>query len=126
MQRGLFAGAGGPAGSGGAAYQAAAEAWPRAATSPSSRAASTASRAWLDPDEFRTTWVGNKAVYRTRMAVADGGELVVLAPGVTRFGEDPLIDAPDPPSRLPRHTGHARRAAPPTRSSPTTWARRPT
>ena len=48
--------------------------------------------AWLDPAELRTTWVGNKAVYRTRMAVNDGGELLVLAPGVTRFGEDPLLD----------------------------------
>ena len=47
---------------------------------------------WLDPDELTTTWVANKAVYRTRMALADGGELVVLAPGVSRFGEDPTID----------------------------------
>jgi len=48
--------------------------------------------AYLDPEEFKTTWVGNKAIYRTRMAVADGGELVVLAPGVRQFGEDPEID----------------------------------
>ena len=48
---------------------------------------------YLDPDEFRTTWVGNKAVYRTRMAMADGGELLILAPGVRAFGEDPQIDA---------------------------------
>jgi len=48
---------------------------------------------YLDPDEFKSTWLGNKAVYRTRMAMADGGELLVLAPGVTRFGEDPQIDA---------------------------------
>lgn len=48
---------------------------------------------YLDPDEFRSTWVGNKAIYRTRMAIADGGELIVLAPGVERFGEDPEIDA---------------------------------
>ena len=34
----------------------------------------------------------NKAVYRTRMAIADGGELIVLAPGVDHFGEDPAID----------------------------------
>jgi len=47
---------------------------------------------WLDPSEFRSTWLGNKAIYRTRMAMADGGELVVLAPGVRRFGEDPAID----------------------------------
>ena len=48
---------------------------------------------WLDPGEYRSTWLGNKAVYRTRMAIADGGELVILAPGVERFGEDPAIDA---------------------------------
>ena len=47
----------------------------------------------LDEHEFKTTWVGNKAVYRTRMAIADGGELVILAPGVERFGEDMGIDA---------------------------------
>lgn len=48
---------------------------------------------YLDPDEFKSTWLGNKAVYRTRMAMADGGELVILAPGVERFGEDPEVDA---------------------------------
>ena len=47
---------------------------------------------YLDPGEYRSTWIGNKAVYRTRMAIADGGELVVLAPGVRRFGEDDGID----------------------------------
>ncbi len=47
---------------------------------------------FLDPQEFRSTWLGNKSVYRTRMAMADGGELVVLAPGVHEFGEDPTID----------------------------------
>ncbi len=46
----------------------------------------------LDPDEFKSTWLGNKAVYRTRMAMADGGELVILAPGLKRFGEDATID----------------------------------
>ncbi|MBQ6373938.1 MAG: DUF2088 domain-containing protein [Clostridia bacterium] len=48
--------------------------------------------AYLDGSEFKTTWVGNKSVYRTRMAIADGGELVVLAPGVETFGEDPDND----------------------------------
>jgi nickel-dependent lactate racemase len=48
---------------------------------------------FLDPQEFKSTWLGNKAVYRTRMAIADAGELVVLAPGVGQFGEDPAIDA---------------------------------
>ena len=43
---------------------------------------------YLDPREFKSTWLGNKAVYRTRLAMADGGELTVLAPGVERFGED--------------------------------------
>jgi nickel-dependent lactate racemase len=47
---------------------------------------------WLDPEEFQSTWLGNKAIYRTRMAVADGGELIVLAPGVSTFGEDAEID----------------------------------
>ena len=47
---------------------------------------------YLDPGEFKSTWLGNKAVYRTRMAMADGGELIVLAPGVTKFGEDPQVD----------------------------------
>jgi len=47
---------------------------------------------YLDPSEFHSTWLGNKAVYRTRMAMADGGELLVLAPGVERFGEDDQVD----------------------------------
>jgi nickel-dependent lactate racemase len=48
--------------------------------------------AYLDPEEFHSTWLGNKAVYRTRMLIADGGELIVLAPGVHTFGEDKQID----------------------------------
>lgn len=47
---------------------------------------------WLDPSKYSSTWLGNKAIYRTRMAVADGGEVVVLAPGVRTFGEDRRID----------------------------------
>lgn len=47
---------------------------------------------YLDPEEFSSTWLGNKSVYRTRMAIATGGELVVLAPGVGTFGEDAEID----------------------------------
>jgi nickel-dependent lactate racemase len=47
---------------------------------------------YLDPSEFHSTWIGNKAVYRTRMALADGAELIILAPGVREFGEDPGID----------------------------------
>lgn len=47
---------------------------------------------YLDPYELKTTWVGNKGVYRTRMAVADGGELIILAPGVKAFGENEEMD----------------------------------
>jgi nickel-dependent lactate racemase len=47
---------------------------------------------YLDPHEFHSTWLGNKAIYRTRMALADGAELVVLGPGVKEFGEDKTID----------------------------------
>ncbi len=47
---------------------------------------------YLDPEEFKSTWLGNKSVYRTRMAIADKGELVVLAPGLKEFGEDRQID----------------------------------
>lgn len=47
---------------------------------------------WLDASEFKSTWLGNKAIYRTRMAIADGGELIVLGPGVRTFGEDATID----------------------------------
>ena len=47
---------------------------------------------WLDPTEFKSTWLGNKSVYRTRMAIADGGELIVLAPALIEFGEDKEID----------------------------------
>ena len=57
----------------------------------------------LDGGEFKTTWLGNKSIYRTRMAIADGGQLIVLAPGVTRFGEDEDID------RLIRKYGYAGR-----------------
>ncbi len=47
---------------------------------------------WLDPTEFKSTWLGNKSVYRTRMALADDGELIVLAPALKEFGEDKEID----------------------------------
>jgi len=48
---------------------------------------------YLEPGEFRTTWLGNKAIYRTRMAMADKGELLIIAPGLERFGEDLSLDA---------------------------------
>jgi nickel-dependent lactate racemase len=47
---------------------------------------------WLDPAEFKSTWLGNKSIYRTRMAMADDGELIVLAPALKEFGEDKQID----------------------------------
>ncbi len=47
---------------------------------------------YLDPHEYKSTWLGNKSIYRTRMAMADEGELIVLAPGLKEFGEDPEID----------------------------------
>jgi nickel-dependent lactate racemase len=60
---------------------------------------------YLDPGEFKSTWLGNKSIYRTRMAMADGGELIILAPGLERFGEDKTID------RLIRKYGYAGTAA---------------
>jgi carbohydrate kinase (thermoresistant glucokinase family) len=60
---------------------------------------------WLNAHEYRSTWLGNKAVYRTRRALATGAELIVLAPGVERFGEDPEID------RLIRRHGYIGRDA---------------
>ncbi|MDD6308006.1 MAG: lactate racemase domain-containing protein [Clostridia bacterium] len=57
----------------------------------------------LDPREFKSTWLGNKAIYRTRMAIADGGALIVLAPGVRKFGED------DENDRLIRKYGYVGR-----------------
>jgi len=47
---------------------------------------------YLEPQEFKSTWLGNKSIYRTRMAIDDGGELIVLAPGLKEFGEDAEID----------------------------------
>ena len=90
--RGVFAGEGGTRSSGGAAVRAA------AALSAAVNIETVATPfqrcvAYLDPDEYRSTWLANKAIYRTRLAMADGGELVVVAPGVTRFGEDPVVDA---------------------------------
>ena len=48
---------------------------------------------WMDPEKYKKTWVGNKAIYRSRMAVADGGKIVVVAPGVAKFGEHADVDA---------------------------------
>lgn len=48
---------------------------------------------YLDPEHYKSTWLGNKAIYRTRMAIADDGELIIIAPGIRQFGEDKAIDA---------------------------------
>jgi len=58
---------------------------------------------WLDEHEFHSTWLGNKSIYRTRMVMANGGQLIVLAPGITKFGEDEEID------RLIRKFGYSGR-----------------
>ncbi len=47
---------------------------------------------YLEPSNYKSTRLGNKSIYRTRMAIADGGELIVLAPGLNGFGEDEQID----------------------------------
>lgn len=104
VQRGMYVGRGTTGESGGAAYRAAAGLSARVNVVEVDHALHRVS-CWLDPREFRTTWVGNKAIYRTRMAIADGGELIVLAPGVTRFGEDDGID------RLIRRHGYRGTAA---------------
>jgi nickel-dependent lactate racemase len=57
----------------------------------------------MQADEFRSTWVANKAIYRTRLAIEDGGELLIIAPGLERFGEQEVVD------RLIRKYGYAGR-----------------
>jgi hypothetical protein len=47
---------------------------------------------YLNPHEYKSTWLGNKSIYRTRMAIADDGELIILAPALKEFGEDKEID----------------------------------
>jgi nickel-dependent lactate racemase len=89
--RGLFVGAGGTSSSGGAAFAAAAA----LASEINITAVSEPFEvcvAYMSPVEFHSTWLANKAIYRTRLAMADGGELIVVAPGVERFGEDEAID----------------------------------
>lgn len=102
--RAVFCGQGGTGRSGRAAFRRAAElARQRNITmvdEPWARAT-----CWLDAREYRSTWLGNKAVYRTRRALATGAQLIVLAPGVERFGEDPTID------RLIRRHGYVGREA---------------
>jgi nickel-dependent lactate racemase len=103
--RGVFAGEGGTRSSGGDAFRAAvalsAEVNIETVAAPFQRCV-----AYLDPEEYRSTWLGNKAIYRTRLAMAEGGELFVIAPGVSRFGEDPVVD-----TLIRRHGYHGREAA---------------
>jgi len=47
---------------------------------------------YLSPEEFKSTWLGNKAIYRTRLAIAEGGELIIIAPGLETMGEDDEFD----------------------------------
>jgi nickel-dependent lactate racemase len=90
--RGLFAGEGGSTASGGAAFRAAVE-LARAVNVTALAEPVRRCVAWLDPSRYHSTWLGNKAIYRTRLALADGAELYVIAPGVDRFGEDATVDA---------------------------------
>ncbi len=102
--RGVFAGIGGTNATGGAAFRAAVDLSTRVNIETVAEPFQTCV-AYLDSDEYHSTWLGNKAIYRTRRAMADGGELYVLAPGVTRFGEDDVVDA------LIRRHGYRGRAA---------------
>ena len=103
--RGVFSGEGGTRSSGGDAFRSAvalsSEVNIETVETPFRRCV-----AYLDPAEYRSTWLANKAIYRTRLAMADGGELIVVAPGVTRFGEDPVVDA-----LIRRHGYRGREAA---------------
>ncbi len=47
----------------------------------------------MSGSKYKKTWLANKAIYRTRMLVGDAGKLVIIAPGVERFGEDMEIDS---------------------------------
>lgn len=102
--RGAFSGVGGTQATGGAAFRAAVDLSDQVnvvtVAKPFRRCVAA-----LDPVEYHSTWLGNKAIYRTRRAMADGGELYVLAPGVDRFGEDEGID------RLIRRHGYRGRDA---------------
>ena len=89
--RGLFVGHGRSDASGGAAFRAAANLALRCNVEVLEQPLRRVT-CWIDPGEFGTTWLANKAIYRSRMALADGAELIVLAPGVRRFGEDATMD----------------------------------
>jgi carbohydrate kinase (thermoresistant glucokinase family) len=102
--RAVLSGRGGTGRSGAAAFREAASLSQRANIAVVDEPWGRAS-CWLHAREYRSTWLGNKAVYRTRRALATGAELIVLAPGVERFGEDPEID------RLIRRHGYIGREA---------------
>jgi nickel-dependent lactate racemase len=60
---------------------------------------------YLDPKIYRSTWLGNKSIYRTCLALADNARLLILAPGMRCFAEDTVLDA------LIRKYGYSGRAA---------------
>ncbi len=45
------------------------------------------------PENIRSLWIGNKAIYRSRMAVKTGGELIIIGKGISTAGEDRTLDA---------------------------------
>lgn len=47
----------------------------------------------MNPHKYKRTWLANKAIYRTRMLIGDGGRLIILAPGVKQFGESATVDS---------------------------------
>jgi nickel-dependent lactate racemase len=89
--RGAFSGVGGTEATGGAAFRSAVE-LSSVVNIDTVRKPFETCVAYLDPAEFHSTWLGNKAIYRTRRAMADGGTLYILAPGVERFAEDEKMD----------------------------------
>ena len=62
---------------------------------------------YLDPREYRSTWLGNKAIYRLRMALADDAELIVLAPGAALFRRGCRYRSRHPPLWVSRHPADA-------------------
>ena len=60
---------------------------------------------YLPPESFKSTWIGNKAIYRSRMTIADGGELTVIAPGIKQFGEDSRDGPINQKIRIQGHRG---------------------
>jgi nickel-dependent lactate racemase len=103
--RGAFSGVGGTEATGGAAFRDAVE-LSGVVNIDTVREPFETCVAYLDPAEFHSTWLGNKAIYRTRRAMADGGVLYILAPGVGRFAEDEKMD-----ELIRRHGYRGREAA---------------